>query len=110
MSKYEGNFVMNLKDGYGVMIWNTGGKYSGYFQNNLRHGQGKMVWSNGTVYQGGWANGNQDGLGQQSHEKFGNQIGIFKDNTFIKDQSFVYDGMHETIYSSLKNTLKKKEI
>ena len=31
VSKYEGNFFMNLKDGYGVMIWNTGGKYSGYF-------------------------------------------------------------------------------
>ena len=52
-----------------------------------------MIWNNGTTYEGTWVAGKQEGLGKCTSLLYGVQIGIFKDNQLIKDQSFVFDGM-----------------
>lgn len=96
-SVYTGEFDDDCKSGFGTMIWSTGGRYDGQFQGNKRHGQGKMIWGDGTTYEGSWSNGMQDGLGKLSYRGF-QRIGIFRENRFVKDRMFVYDGMDVGVY------------
>ena len=42
-----------------MFIWSNGSKYLGNFVNDVRDGYGEMYWSDGTVYKGQWKNGQQ---------------------------------------------------
>ena len=44
---YEGDFVNNIKEGYGIMSYNNGEKYQGEFKNNVKDGYGIMIYNNG---------------------------------------------------------------
>jgi hypothetical protein len=91
-SVYQGDFDDDCKQGFGTMIWHTGGRYDGHFIRNKRHGQGKMIWGDSTTYQGAWKNGRRDGFGELV-TKGKRLIGLFEQNMFVKDQSFVFDGI-----------------
>lgn len=43
--------------------WRIGGTYTGDWMNNLRHGFGIQVWSNGNKYEGQWSEGMRSGQG-----------------------------------------------
>jgi hypothetical protein len=49
---YEGEWMNNMRDGYGVQVWPDGAKYSGYWMQNKAHGQGKFDHVDGDVYDG----------------------------------------------------------
>jgi hypothetical protein len=53
-STYEGEYVMDKKDGYGEFHWASGNHYKGNFKDDERHGNGKMFWTDGSVYEGAW--------------------------------------------------------
>jgi hypothetical protein len=38
--KYEGSFVDNKKEGYGIYTWKSGHLYKGHYKANMRHGYG----------------------------------------------------------------------
>jgi hypothetical protein len=46
--EYEGEYVMNKKQGYGSYRWKNGKRYIGEWLNNLRHGKGCIKYEDGT--------------------------------------------------------------
>ena len=60
-NKYIGEWVSNMYDGLGTLIYRGGAIYSGEFKENERHGQGKMAFPDGQLYIGGWKRGNPEG-------------------------------------------------
>lgn len=51
-----------------------------------------MIWGDGTTYEGQWKDGHRDGLGRLK-TRFSENLGVFKNNKFVKDQSFMYSGV-----------------
>ncbi|XP_062331376.1 radial spoke head 10 homolog B [Osmerus eperlanus] len=63
-SWYEGDWVSNSREGWGVRCYLSGNTYEGQWRNNLRHGEGRMDWLQlGQRYSGTWENGIQHGQG-----------------------------------------------
>ncbi|KPP65479.1 hypothetical protein Z043_116098 [Scleropages formosus] len=63
-SWYEGDWVNNIKDGWGVRCYPSGNVYEGQWRNNARHGEGTMKWlALGQRYAGQWEEGVQQGRG-----------------------------------------------
>ncbi|KAM4624517.1 radial spoke head 10 homolog B [Polymixia lowei] len=63
-SWYEGDWVNNNREGWGLRCYSSGNVYEGEWKNNVRHGEGKMTWKKiGQQYSGTWQNGVQDGRG-----------------------------------------------
>ncbi|XP_054439430.1 radial spoke head 10 homolog B-like [Pteronotus mesoamericanus] len=63
-SAYEGNWVHNVKKGWGVRRYKSGNVYEGRWENNMRHGEGMMRWlTTNEEYSGQWDRGVQNGLG-----------------------------------------------
>ncbi|XP_064178998.1 radial spoke head 10 homolog B isoform X1 [Anguilla rostrata] len=63
-SWYEGDWVSNIREGWGVRRYPSGNVYEGHWKNNDRHGQGRMKWTElGQQYTGQWENGLQHGQG-----------------------------------------------
>ncbi|CAK6446376.1 unnamed protein product [Pipistrellus nathusii] len=63
-SCYEGDWVHNIKKGWGIRHYKSGNIYEGQWENNVRHGEGTMKWLTiNEEYSGQWENGVQNGLG-----------------------------------------------
>ena len=50
--RYEGNWMMDQKYGYGVLSLCDGSRYEGNFRANHRHGMGKMLYPDGHTEEG----------------------------------------------------------
>uniref|UniRef100_A0A8C3WEL5 Radial spoke head 10 homolog B n=1 Tax=Catagonus wagneri TaxID=51154 RepID=A0A8C3WEL5_9CETA len=63
-SWYEGDWVQNVKKGWGIRCYKSGNIYEGQWENNVRHGEGRMRWlTRNEEYTGQWENGVQNGFG-----------------------------------------------
>ncbi|XP_048871790.1 radial spoke head 10 homolog B [Brienomyrus brachyistius] len=63
-SWYEGDWVNNTIDGWGVRRYLSGNVYEGQWKKSRRHGEGMMKWLTlGQQYSGHWENGMQHGQG-----------------------------------------------
>lgn len=51
---YEGNYVMNFKEGWGKNFNPYNGTYEGEYWQDMRHGKGKMTYLDGFVEEGFW--------------------------------------------------------
>lgn len=59
-SFYDGDWVNNVKHGWGTRQYPTGNAYQGMWFNNVRHGEGTMKWHDkNQIYTGNWENGIQ---------------------------------------------------
>uniref|UniRef100_A0A452I2X9 Radial spoke head 10 homolog B n=1 Tax=Gopherus agassizii TaxID=38772 RepID=A0A452I2X9_9SAUR len=66
-SWYEGDWVNNIKDGWGIRCYKSGNIYEGQWEKNVRHGEGRMRWlTTNQEYTGQWVNGIQHGSGTHS--------------------------------------------
>ena len=63
---FEGLFVQDSKEQFGLLLYPDGDYYFGEIRNGRPHGQGKFVNSNGNVYEGEWVDGHQEGLGKET--------------------------------------------
>lgn len=55
-SRYDGDFLANLKDGKGVMQYKDGNVYTGDWKKDKREGKGEIKDKNGAlIYSGDWA-------------------------------------------------------
>ena len=60
VSFFEGDWVENLKHGWGTRRYPSGNIYQGMWFNNMRHGEGNMRWlDRDQMYNGQWENGIQ---------------------------------------------------
>ncbi|XP_061455381.1 radial spoke head 10 homolog B isoform X2 [Rhineura floridana] len=63
-SWYEGDFVNNIKSGWGIRCYKSGNIYEGQWERDMRHGEGRMRWlTTNQEYTGQWVNGVQHGYG-----------------------------------------------
>ena len=59
-SFYDGDWVNNVRHGWGTRQYPTGNLYQGMWFNNVRHGEGTMKWNDrDQIYSGQWENGIQ---------------------------------------------------
>ena len=100
-SYYEGEFVNNYYEGYGVYIlmskrkgyigewkegkmngfgvffWADGRSYKGYFESDKKHGFGIYSGKNNLRYEGKFKKGKQYGIGRIINEKGERQLGLY---------------------------------
>ncbi|XP_051877189.1 radial spoke head 10 homolog B [Pristis pectinata] len=63
-SWYQGDWVNNVREGWGIRRYKSGNVYEGEWKNFIRHGEGTMSWiSTNEEYTGQWENGIQHGFG-----------------------------------------------
>ncbi|XP_067318431.1 radial spoke head 10 homolog B2 [Anolis sagrei] len=63
-SWYEGDFVYNVKSGWGIRCYKSGNIYEGQWERDMRHGSGRMRWlTTNQEYTGKWVDGIQHGFG-----------------------------------------------
>jgi hypothetical protein len=60
---YEGQYVNDLREGFGIYYFKNNDKYHGQFVSNKRNGFGVYNYSDGTVYTGFWENNVKHGYG-----------------------------------------------
>nr|XP_028700962.1 radial spoke head 10 homolog B2 isoform X2 [Macaca mulatta] len=61
---YEGDWVQNIKKGWGIRCYKSGNIYEGQWEDNMRHGEGRMRWLTANEeYTGRWERGLQNGFG-----------------------------------------------
>jgi len=49
-------------NGKGILTWVGGKKYYGEFVDDMKEGYGVFDWGDGRIYKGNWKNGKQYGL------------------------------------------------
>ncbi|KAJ6706056.1 PHOSPHATIDYLINOSITOL-4-PHOSPHATE 5-KINASE RELATED [Salix purpurea] len=76
--RYEGDWVDEKYDGYGVETWAKGSRYRGQYRQGLRHGIGVYRFYTGDVYAGDWCNGQCHGCGVHTCEDGSKYVGEFK--------------------------------
>jgi hypothetical protein len=54
--KFEGSWVNNKRDGFGIKKWDSGVIYEGHYHNDIKHGEG-ILKKNGKKYNEKWENG-----------------------------------------------------
>ncbi|XP_063090217.1 radial spoke head 10 homolog B isoform X1 [Cavia porcellus] len=63
-SWYKGDWVHNIRKGWGTRCYKSGNIYEGQWEDNMRHGEGKMSWlTTKEEYEGHWDRGVQNGFG-----------------------------------------------
>lgn len=59
-SFYDGDWVNNVRHGWGLRQYTSGNMYQGMWFNHVRHGEGTMKWlDRDQIYSGQWENGIQ---------------------------------------------------
>jgi len=64
---YDGEYINNEKQGYGIYSWKNGSKYEGNFQKDKRFGKGKMSVANGFHFECEWKNDQPLNLEEATH-------------------------------------------
>ncbi|XP_041913548.1 ankyrin repeat and MYND domain-containing protein 1 isoform X2 [Alosa sapidissima] len=82
-SKYEGEFVNDLKHGVGVYSWPNGEIYEGSFYKDYRHGKGTYTWPDGSKFSGKFYLNRKEGYGVQL-----SQDGSFFKGLYHADERF----------------------
>lgn len=77
---YIGNKINNLKEGFGVTIWNNNTKYVGFYKNDKANGWGKFM-SGDSHYEGGFSEGGASGFGIYNHGKETFYMGYWRDDS-----------------------------
>lgn len=80
---YEGEYVLDKKEGQGTYTWVSGNFYKGSFASDLRHGYGEMYWTDGSYYKGNWVDGIQEGEGELRLPDGSVRKGLFRSNEYI---------------------------
>ncbi|GMN30861.1 hypothetical protein TIFTF001_002994 [Ficus carica] len=75
--RYEGDWVDEKYDGYGVETWARGSRYRGQYRRGLRHGIGVYRFYTGDVYAGEWSSGQCHGCGVHTCEDGSKYVGEF---------------------------------
>ncbi|XP_059443885.1 uncharacterized protein LOC132175836 isoform X2 [Corylus avellana] len=76
--RYEGDWIDEKYDGYGIETWAKGSRYRGQYRQGLRHGIGLYRFYTGDVYAGEWSNGQCHGRGVHTCEDGSQYVGEFK--------------------------------
>lgn len=77
---FEGEYVMNVIEGYGEATFPNGDVYRGNYVHNKCHGQGGRYHKSGGYYEGNWMDGHKIGAGKMRMANGGIFFGMFIDS------------------------------
>ena len=98
---YKGNFVNNIREGYGQMFWSDGAIYQGNWTND-QYADGTLTYADGVYYKGEFANWQRNGKGTQHWPDGSSCAGTWADDHYIDWMSFDYD-LYRAYYDSAGN-------
>ena len=76
--RYEGDWIDDKYDGYGVETWARGSRYRGQYRQGLRNGFGIYRFYTGDLFAGEWSSGQSHGCGVHTCEDGSRYVGEFK--------------------------------
>ena len=79
-SVYKGQFYNGRKNGIGFYKWIDKSSYEGEWLNNFLHGYGKYIYSDGSIYSGNWSYNRINGLGEFIYPSKKTYFGFFKED------------------------------
>jgi hypothetical protein len=82
-STYSGDWSNDLRHGEAVAVSAGGNRYVGTYRFDLRHGQGSYEWTDGSRYEGAWADGEMTGQGTMYYPDGSTQTGLWREGTFV---------------------------
>lgn len=82
-NRYCGDWVDNLREGYGTYHWCNGSLYAGEWKADKREGFGTRSWPNGNKYIGEYKNHKRHGKGEFTFSNTSVFSGTFEDNKFV---------------------------
>lgn len=65
-------------------MWGTGSKYKGNYVHDVKQGYGEMYWADGSIYRGYWNKGVQSGVGLMIFKDGLRKAGFFINNIYEK--------------------------
>ncbi|CDW81630.1 UNKNOWN [Stylonychia lemnae] len=66
-SVYDGEWLGNFRDGFGIMTWIDGAQYIGNWSYNKACGKGQFIHAEGDIYDGEWYADKAQGYGVYKH-------------------------------------------
>eukprot|EP00826_Nyctotherus_ovalis_P001288 TRINITY_DN10190_c0_g1_i5.p1 TRINITY_DN10190_c0_g1~~TRINITY_DN10190_c0_g1_i5.p1 ORF type:complete len:254 (-),score=40.61 TRINITY_DN10190_c0_g1_i5:16-777(-) len=79
---YEGEYLKDKKEGFGIFKWASGNIYRGQYKEDEREGIGEMRWVDGSSYIGQWERGIQHGYGRMKFPDGSVKEGLFENNIY----------------------------
>jgi len=83
VASYSGDWVYDMRDGNGEVIYSTGDKYIGPLVAGQPHGAGKMVLSNGMIFEAKFTNGMMNDKVDMTGEKGQEVVSLGPDGQVI---------------------------
>ena len=81
-SYYEGEMILEFRDGFGKLIFGNKGAYEGSWKMNKMHGKGTLYYPNGDrAYEGDWFEDQFNNFGHL----FNNKAQVFQQKYDFKD-------------------------
>ncbi len=100
--RYQGQWANDMMNGSGKYIYINGDSYNGNWTKNMMNGRGVYLFNNGDVYSGEWINNMRDGNGEYYFKSGQILKGSWKNNLFV---SGPYKKYYFTIGSSKESVL-----
>ena len=108
---YDGEFKKGEITGKGLYIWSNKQQYKGDFVNGIKHGKGKYKWPDGYEYDGEYNNGVREGFGEYKWSDGRVFKGRFKDNKPDGKGKMTYNGKTVNVeYKDGKPTVNIKKL
>ncbi|CCW61300.1 unnamed protein product [Phytomonas sp. EM1] len=80
---YCGEWLKNLRHGYGRMVYPDGSRYLGHWANDSKNGQGRYIYVDGSTYDGMWVSNEKHGRGRYDFPDGSSYVGSFFHNDFV---------------------------
>ena len=91
MWKYNGNYINDKKEGYGIFQWPNMRRYEGNWKNGKQHGSGNFITEKGQKREGVWENG------VRLHWKKSTPEAVYTEEAGVENRVDDADGQEEAI-------------
>ncbi|KAL4445510.1 hypothetical protein ABPG74_004584 [Tetrahymena malaccensis] len=92
--KYEGEYVNDKMEGFGVLEWRDGDRYEGYFKNGQKNGKGTYFYNeskSGKKHEGEYVNDKMEGFGVLEWRDGDRYEGYFKNGQMNGKGTYFYN-------------------
>lgn len=83
---YCGEWLRNMRHGYGRATYPDGSHYLGFWVNDKKHGRGRYTYPDGSSYDGMWVNNEKHGSGTGHFPDGSSFYGSYYHNSFISGE------------------------
>ena len=103
---FNGNFINNNKNGYGILKYGNGDQYKGNFSNDKLEGNGEYHFSNGDTWDGVFQNNMKNGIGIMIKQNGDIFLTQYENDNFLGEVEL--NNEEKNLISNLRQNEKKK--